>query len=414
MKILAAVCNSEQNDYLLDLAKEAIDVQLVIVHSYEQMILKLGGIYERIIIHCELFTEAYPWDWMTEIKLRQPHSKVTIALSLKTYDSIYNDVIMRLAADYEFTIIPLGLTEKEIMERFTDGLLANSTIPIARNGSLIAVKSASPKDGATTVAVSTALSLAKTTNLSIGLLDLNLKSPDIKDNFNIAQLGKSLFSLRPKISTNSIQSADIMEHCYTYKGYKNLHLLLGSHRRDTAGDLTMDQTKNLLDAAKRTFDIVIADVHTFPDNAATVCAIKHADERWLVTQPSYTSFKISWADWYECFWRHCGLDKTDFSLIVNRSNTNHAIKVNGIGSELGMKIEGVITNVAGGVGIKAVNEGIPLLLAEHNGLFTKEINLIAAQLLGRMGTKLTNAKPADKLQTSRLSKMIAMMLAKFE
>jgi pilus assembly protein CpaE len=414
MRILAAVCDSEHNDYLMDIAKEAIDVQLVIVHSYEQMIHKLEGVYERIIIHCELFAGVYPWDWMTELKLRQPIAKVMIALSLKTYDSIYNDVIMRLAADYEFTIIPLGLTERDIIEKFTEGLLANQTTPITRNGSLIVVKSASPKDGATTVAVSTALSLAKTTNLSIGLLDLNLKSPDIKDYFNIAQSGKSLFSLRPQYSTNSIQSADILEHCYTYKGYKNLHLLLGSHRRDTAGDLTMEQTKNLLEAAKRTFDIVIADVHTFPDNAATVCAIKHADERWLVTQPSYTSFKISWADWYECFWRHCGLEKMDFSLIVNRSNANHALKVNGIGSDLGMKIEGVLSNVAGGAGIKAVNEGIPLLLAEHNGLFTKEINLITAQLLGRIGSKLTNTKPADKLQTSRLSKMIAMMLAKLE
>jgi hypothetical protein len=35
-------------------------------------------------------------------------------------------------------------------------------------------------------------------------------------------------------------------------------------------------------------------------------------------------------------------------------------------------------------------------------------------LLGRMGAALSNLKPADKLQTSRLSKMIAMMLAKLE
>lgn len=414
MKILAAICDSEQNDYLIDLVKEAVDVQLIMVHSYEQLISKLEGTYERIVIHCEFFTGVYPWDWMTELKMRQPHTKVMIALSMKAYDSIYNDVIMRLAADYEFSIIPLGLTEREIMKRFIESLLVNQPVPPTRKGTLITVKSAAPKDGATTVAVSTALCLAKTTNLSIGLLDLNLKSPDIKDNFNIAQTGKSLFSLRPQYSTNSIKSVDILEHCCTYKGFNNLHLLLGSHRRDTAGDLTMEQTKHLLEAAKRTFDIVIADVHTFPDNAATICAIKQADERWIVTQPSYASFKSSWADWYDCFWRHCGLEKTDFSLIVNRSNTNHSIKVSGIGAELGIKVEGVVSNVAGGMGVRAVNEGIPLFLTENNALFTKEINLIAAQLLGRIGATLANSKPADKLQTSRLSKMIAIMLAKLE
>jgi pilus assembly protein CpaE len=351
---------------------------------------------------------------MIELKLRQPNAKVMIALSIKSYDSIYNDVIMRLAVDFEYEIIPLGFSERDIMEKFVEGLLANQPIPLVKNGPLIVVKSAAPKDGATTVAVSTAISLAQTTHLSVGLLDLNLKSPDIKDNFNIAQAGKSLFSLRPKYSTNSLKASDILDHCYTYTGYKNLHLLLGSHRRDTAGDLTMEQTKNLLEAAKRTFDIVIADVHTFPDNAATVCAIKHADERWIVTQPNYASFKSSWADWYDCFWRHCGLEKSDFSLIVNRSNANHSIKVSGIGTELGMKVEGVISNVIGGRGIKAVNDGVPLLLTENNGFFTKEINLITEQLLGRIGADNSNSKPADKLQSSRLSKMIAMMLAKLE
>jgi pilus assembly protein CpaE len=414
LRVLAAVCDSEQNDFLIELTKEAADVHIVIVHSYEQMLNKLDGSYERIVIHCDLFSGVYPWDWMPELKLRQPHAKVMIALSLKTYDSIYNDVTIRLAVDFEFTIIPIGLTERGIIEKFAEGFLAIQTIPITRSGSLIVVKSAAPKDGATTVAVSTALNLAKNTNLSIGLLDLNLKSPDIKDNFNIAQMGKSLFSLRPKYSTNSLQSSDILDHCYSYKSFKNLHLLLGSHRRDTAGDLTMEQTKYLLEAAKRTFDIVIADVHTFPDNAATVCAIKHADERWLVAQPSYASIKSSWADWYDCFWRHCGLEKADFKLIINRCNANNAIKISGVGADLGMKIEGVISNVNGGMGIKAVNEGVPLLLAENNGVFTKEINLITAQLLGRIGAASSNFKPEVKLHTSRLSKMIAMMLAKLE
>jgi pilus assembly protein CpaE len=412
LKILAAVCHSEQIDFLTEIAKETIGVDMLIVNSYEQLLLKLDETYERIAIHCDLAATIYPWDWMTELKLRQPKAKFLIALSMKSYDSIYIDVIMRLAAEFDFNIIPLGLSERGIAEKMVDGLLENHCIPLAKAGSLIAVKSAAPKDGATTIAVSAALSLAMNTNLSIGLLDLNLKSPDIKDYFNIHQAGKSLFSLRPKYSTNSITSSDLLDHCYSYKGFDNLHILLGSQRRDTAGDLTMEQTKHLLEAAKRTFDIVIADVHTFPDNAATVYAIKHADERWLVTQPNYASFKSSWADWYDCFWRHCGLAKQDFSLIINRSGASHSVKAGGIGAELGIKVTGVINNVIGGIGVKAVNEGLPLLLSEHNGSFAKEIHLITAQLMDRLGTALPNSK--RKHESNRFSKILAMMLAKLD
>jgi hypothetical protein len=62
MRILAAVSHSEQNDFLRDLAKEAVDVHLIIVHSYEQLLNKLEGSYERIVIHCDLFSGVYPWD----------------------------------------------------------------------------------------------------------------------------------------------------------------------------------------------------------------------------------------------------------------------------------------------------------------------------------------------------------------
>jgi pilus assembly protein CpaE len=412
MKILAAVCHSEQIDFLTEIAKETAGMDMLIVDSYEKLLLKLDEFYERIAIHCDLFSSVYPWDWMTEIKLRQPNAKILIVLSMKSYDSIYNDVIIRLAGEFNFNIIPLGLSEKEIAEKLVEGLLENQCIPLSKTGSLIVVKSAAPKDGATTIAISTALSLARNTDLSIGLLDLNLKSPDIKDSFNIHQAGKSLFSLRPKYSTNSITPSDILDHCYSYKGFNNLHMLLGSQRRDTAGDLTMEQTKHLLEAAKRTFDIVIADVHTFPDNAATVYAIKHADERWLVTQPNYTSFKSSWADWYDCFWRHCGLEKRDFSLIINRSGANNAVKASGIGSELGIKVAGVISNVIGGIGIRAVNDGLPLLLSENNGSLSKEIHQVTAQLIDRIGATIPNSK--RKLETSRFSKIMAMMLAKLE
>jgi pilus assembly protein CpaE len=414
VKLFAALCSPEQIDALTDLVKANVSSQITVATNYAQFIQKSEGEYDSIVVHCDLFPHVYPWDWMVDLQTRHPLAKVTVVLSSQTYDSIFNDVIIRIAADCDFRIIPLGLSEQEVAEKLAEDLFGAQPRSPNKKGRLITVMSASSKDGATTVAVNLALSLAKSTHLTIGLLDLNLKSPDVKDNININNAGKSLFSLRPKYSANVVTSKDILDHCYGYRGFKNLKFLLGSHRRDTAGDLTFEQMKFLLDAAQQAFDIVIADVHTFPDNAATVYAIKHANERLLVAQPNYMSFKSSWADWYDCFWRHCGLEKSDFSLVVNRSSPSSEIKPSGMEADLGIKLLGVISNISGGVGIRSVNEGIPLLLADNNGTFPKEMHTIAAKLTNRMGAAavMNNKEPGHN--PSRLSKVLAMMLAKLE
>ena len=391
MKILIGLSNPEQLELLYSQMDSAT---VVTVQSYEQLQLQINAPYERIALHCDLFPTTYPWDWMSELKQLYPSTNVMIALSAQTHDSLFNDMICRLAEDFEFTIIPLGLTDHQIVDQFLAG---TSRVGIShekstelsahkqKNGKLIAVISASSKDGATTIAVNTAISLAKRTNLNVGLFDLNLKSPDMKDNLNINARGKSLLTLRPKCSSNSLSSVDIIEHCFPYKGLNNLHILLGTNRRDTATDVTMEQIKNLLDAAKRTFDVVIVDIHTFPDNAATIYTLKHADERWIVAQPNYASFKSSWVDWYECYWRHCGLMKADFSLIVNRADSFHGIKLSSVESELGIKMLASFSNVNGGVGLKAVNDGVPLMLQESNGTFATEMNEVISQLAIRLG-----------------------------
>jgi pilus assembly protein CpaE len=414
LKLFAALCCPEQIDALTDLAKANVSFQITVATNYAQFIQKSEGEYDSIVVHCELFPHVFPWDWMVDLRIRHPLAKVIVILSSQTYDSIFNDVIIRIAADCDFRIIPLGLSEQEVADKLTADLFGIQPKSPIKKGRLIAVMSASSKDGATTIAVNLALSLAKSTPLTIGLLDLNLKSPDVKDNMNIINAGKSLFSLRPQYSAGAVTSKDILDHCYTYKGFKNLKLLLGSHRRDTAGDLTIEQMKVLLDAAQQAFDIVIVDVHTFPDNAATVYAMKHADERLLVAQPNYVSFKSSWADWYDCFWRHCGLEKSDFSLVVNRSDPGSEIKPSGMEADLGIKLLGVIANISGGVGIKAVNEGVPLLFADNNGTFPKEIHTLGAKLTHRMGAAAAMNIEEPGHKPSRLSKVLSMMLAKLE
>jgi len=447
-------------EYFHDVTKPLNRLEVVCAQSYEQFKALSQDGYDWVAVHCRMFSAIYPWDWMTELAAMHPHAQVMVALCSQTYDSLYNDIITRLAEDFNFTLIPLGLTEREaalkIAEQLTKkplmtekpptmGMLpmmealptmrtlpAMGTLPTmgtsltmelrtvpqgmgelsahAKQGALISVMSASPKDGATTVAVNLALQLALATQLNIGLLDLNLKSPEIGDNFNFPSSGRNVFSLLPKLHSSVLNSTEMIAYCSTYPKLSHLHILPGSHRRDTAGDVTMTQIKQLLDTAKHTFDIVIADVHTFPDNAATIYAVKHADQRLLVAQPNYNSFKLSWMDWYESFWRHCGLKKGDFSLIANRIADHSKVRTSQMATDTGAKLLATIPKFSDESAAMAVNDGLPLLLGNREPRFTQEIAAISRKILMSLGIESTKPHPGSNANHGLISRMMAAMM----
>ncbi|MCD1257221.1 hypothetical protein B5M42_000030 [Paenibacillus athensensis] len=382
-------------------------VQAISVHSFEQYQYKLDDQYEKIVLHCDLFATVYPWEWMQELKRRHPHVPVAVILSEGVYDSIMSDIVCRLAVDFEMTVIPQSLTADELAEvikYFVTG--EQRQFPV--RGTLIAVMSAAPQDGATTIAVNTAIELARMTSLQVGVLDLNLWSPVLKDVLNMPAQGRDLLTLRPRLASRTLTSEDLLQHCVSSRSYANLKWLFGTSRRDTAPDLSMEQVRILLDTAKSTFDVTLVDVHTLPNNAATVYSVKHADERWLVTQPVYTSFKTSWPDWFECYWRHCGLTAKDFSMIINRYDPSGKIKKSAIEASTGLNSIAEIANVGGGMGIKAVNDGQPLLLQTNNEQFVRDIRRLTEKIAAGLGIHTLGADAANR--TPLLKKWLNRLL----
>jgi len=337
--------------------------------------------YDAILLHVELVADMYPWEWAARLRERQPFAKIVVFLCEEVYDSLWLEVAERLSLEAGFAAAPIGAGTED-RRGFALQTLFGEAAPAdgARSGVVAAVWSASCKDGATTVAANAALTLAReAAGLSVGLLDLNLKNPEMRLLLGHADAGRSNASLRPKLQTGSLTSAELLAATATYRRTPNLRLLCGTHRRDTAGDMNADMIGELLDVCRRTFDVTVVDVSSYPDNAATVCAVRGADARWLVASNRPSSYLWSWSEWYECYWKHCGLSPADAELVCNRYDPA-GDSPEKAAAAIGMKLAAALPNVPGGAGLRLSEVGKPLADAPQAEAFAAEIYKLASRL----------------------------------
>lgn len=347
--------------------------------SRELFFSRLEDSFDIVLVHSGLFYDLFPWEWMQALRQRQPKSRVAIALDASVYDSFLLEAISRLADLLHFSTVPVGLTDDGLLEALAARVNVRRPQAFApKGGSLTAIWSAASKDGATTIAVSTALSLASSGGRSVGLIDANLRNPEIRPFLNLADSHHSGFRLRPKLQTQTLTPADLIDACVSYRKIPNLHILTGSRRRDTALDVTPDMMTHLLQTARAAFDITIVDLNAYPDNAATICTVREADHRWLVAQNNYASFQMSWGEWYDCYWKYAGLAPEEISLIVNRTVPED--KPERIAELLQIPLAAAVPNIGGGLGRKAVHDGVPLYMQRGAESFTEQIDGLASRL----------------------------------
>lgn len=360
---------------------------LAAVKTQEQFFEAIDQPFDVIAVHTGLFHDMYPWEWLHALHRKQPAARISLALDDAVYDSFLLEFIVRQAAYYGFAVIDVGYSVEAVLAQWlafaSDAPLESSRAavePAGSGGQVVAVWAAASKDGATTVAVNTALALAAGSKLKIGLIDANLRNPEIRSSLNLAGAGPNHFRLRSKLQTHSLRPEELVAACTTYRNMPRLHIMSGSPRRDTASDMTPEMISHLLDVSRQSFDVTIIDLNAYPDNAATVCAVRGADQRWLVCQNNYASYKTSWGEWYECYWKYCGLRPSDMSLILNRTSAGE--KPERIAEQLRMPLRASIPNVEGGLGVRSVHEGVPLYFQDQAATFVEAIGQLAATVAG--------------------------------
>lgn len=378
-KLLLVHPEADAADRLSILLGSVRQLDICHIRSKELVFSRLEEPFESVLVHTGVFYDVYPWEWMQKLSRSQPQAQVAIALDTSVYDSFFLEAIGRMADLLHYRTVPIGLTGDGMLEAFAAVVIGDrKDSPGHRGGSVTAVWSAASKDGATTIAVSAALSLAASSGLNIGLIDGNLHNPEIRSFLNLADPDHNGFKLRPKLQTQTLTAGDLIDACVSYRKIPNLHILTGSRRRDTALDVTPEMMTHLLQTARAAFDITIVDLNSYPDNAATVCTVREADHRWLVVQNNYASFQMSWGEWYECYWKYAGLVPEDVSLILNRTAADD--KPERIAALLRMPLAAAVPNLEGGLGRKAVHEGNPLYLSSGTESFTAQIDGLAARL----------------------------------
>ncbi len=342
------------------------------------------GEFDFIVVDEETFLGNFPWEWMPLLRDHSQVSQIIVILSEKT-DSVYAEIIKRLAVDLKISLIAPGLTKEEVAGEVNLRVYKQAKKEIEKKGRLITVFSSSSKDGATTVALSTAMAIAKGTSKKVGLLDLNLKSPELRD-FMGVKGEKGLPLIQADMDAKLLEPETLLKACEQVSSVKNLFVLTGLVRREWAEKISVSEIAFLLQVARETFDIVFVDVHSFPDNAATVRSLLDADERWVVVSPSVASYQSSWHDWYNSVFMHYGLSHDDFKVIINRDSKELA-SVNEIERSMGVKVFAQVSHVGQEKGIKSLNFGEPMFISKEDEYapFKNEINKIAQQVSQNMG-----------------------------
>lgn len=377
MKIVLAVTKPQ----LADVLSSSIPKEEDITYAYTEFELnktltRMGNDIDFIFIHEDIFADKYPWDWMSSIKNTIPaKTKMVVILSDNT-DSLYKEIIKRISIDLSISLIPNGLTALELSEDINSRLYNNVKPKEGiEAGRVVTLLSASPKDGATTIAISTAICMAmRMPDRKVLLVDFNLKSPEIRDHLHVSS-DKGYPLIQADCDSGTLEASTLMKACSHLKGIDNLYILTGIQRREWAEKITMEEVDHLLLIARKAFDVTIVDVHTYPDQAATLKSVKSADERLVVVQPIITSYQSSWNDWFNSVWQHYGLKESDFHLVLNRS-TKATLEGFQIEKAMGTKIISRIRNVDKGAGIKAINYGQPMYLSTEENSFEFRTNIL--------------------------------------
>lgn len=372
---------------------------------------KVGKELDFIFVHEDIYSTKYPWEWISYIKSSIGIDTKFIILLSETTDSWYREIIKRLSTDLGISLVPNGLTVDEIAEE-----IDNRIYPKARSaegneeGRLAVLMSASPKDGATTVAISTAICAAqRMPEKNVLLVDFNLKSPEVRDHLNIHS-DKGYQLIQSDCDSGTLEQSALLKACEKLKEAPNLHILTGIQRREWAEKITIDEIGHFITVARKTFDLIIADVHTFPDQAATLKCMKEADDRIVVVQPIITSYQSSWNDWFNSVWQHYGIKESDFHLVLNRDNKG-TLEGYGIEKAMGTKIVNRIKNVDKGAGIKAINFGQPLYLNEESEIdeFRDNILQLTSWIAERAGFELIPLQTDSKSALKRKRKFLGFI-----
>ncbi|WP_189000847.1 hypothetical protein [Paenibacillus nasutitermitis] len=204
---------------------------------------------------------------------------------------------------------------------------------------LVTFMGTTPNIGTSIAALAAACRIAQDTNAKVGYLCLNLKSAKSHRYLGVDNPLETLDSLRPELRSLSLHPEKLL--LATHSVIEGLHVLFGNVLRDQAEFFTSEEVDHLLDVARQTFDIVIADVGAYWDNAATLCALRGASLRLVVTTGALSHFQEDGQRWLKQLSPLFGIPGDQYeAIIIQTTWRNGGFHVKEICNELGVPLLG--------------------------------------------------------------------------
>lgn len=212
---------------------------------------------------------------------------------------------------------------------------------MSSNAPLLTFMGTTPNIGTTIAALATACRIVEHTDASVGYLCLNLKSAKVHRYVGIDQPEATLDALRPELQTAALDGEKLFRSMHHVRGAPNLHILFGNVMRDQAEFFSPRELDHLLDAAMSSFDLVIADVGAYWDNAATLCALRRSSSRLVVTTTALSHFQEDGKRWIKHLSPLFGIPSHEYEAVLVHSQwRNGGFQVKDICRELGIPFIG--------------------------------------------------------------------------
>ncbi|AZN43958.1 hypothetical protein EJC50_28640 [Paenibacillus albus] len=198
-----------------------------------------------------------------------------------------------------------------------------------------------PNIGTTVTAFAAACRLAQFSGLSVGYLELNLKSAKLHRFIGVDQPAVTLDALRPELRTGTLTPDKLLRSMHVSQAVPGLHMLLGNLLRDQAEFYAIEEIEHLLNAAEAVFDVIVADVGAYWDHAAILCALRRADRRLMTTTSALSHFQEDGQRWMKQLSILYGIGIHDYeAVIIHQPWGKGGFQVKDICKEMGVSLLG--------------------------------------------------------------------------
>src|SRR6478672_6692373 len=241
-------------------------------------------------------------------------------------------------------------------------------------GQVVAVFSPKGGVGRTTVAVNLAIAAASELGKKVVIVDASFQFGDVGVLLNLNPKSKSIADLIPELDTGTLDSLDTFLINHT----AGVSVLLAPPSPETAEMITANGVKVLIEALRRTHDLVVVDCTSY-FNDTTLAVLDASDVILTMLSLEITSIKnmrlfLEVAE-------QLGYEKGKVRLILNRADSALGIRVADVEHSIGRKVDETIVSDGRSV-VYALNRGVPFFLSNREAQVSQDILRLARSVVG--------------------------------